>query len=76
MTDHHRRLADAAKRYREAQAELEAARLKLAERVQAAAGAGVRPVEILRAIGNVWTREYIRKLTLPREVPWQEKEGT
>lgn len=59
------RLTRDAKAYREAVAALEAARAKLTEAVRLADKAGVRQVNILRAIDNAWTREHIRKLLKP-----------
>lgn len=79
--DHEARLADAAADYRDAAAELDTARLKLAQRINAAAEDGVRQVDILRAIDHVWSREYLRKLYrgeagyVPAgDVPWQRKQ--
>lgn len=69
-----RRLARDAKAYRDAVAALDRARAKLTDAVQLATKVGVRQVDILHAIDNVWTREHVRKLT--RELPWQDKETT
>lgn len=62
MPDHEKHLAQAAQAYRRKRTEMGAAQDALAVRVRAAAAAGVRQVDILRAIDNVWTREYLRKL--------------
>lgn len=67
MPDHGKLLADTAATYRRKRTEMEAAQDALATQVRAAAKAGVRQVDIVRATGNVWTREYIRQLTRPEE---------
>lgn len=61
--DHEKLLADAAKTYRRRLTEMETARDALAARVRAAAADGLRQVEIVRATGHVWTREYVRQIT-------------
>lgn len=63
VTRHERQLQEAARRYRAAAAELGTARELLTKRVRAAAADDVRQVDILTAIGGVWTREHLRKLT-------------
>jgi hypothetical protein len=58
--DHEKALAEAAAEYRR----FIDARKKLTEAVRAAHNDGVRQVDILRATGNVWTREQVRRVCL------------
>lgn len=62
MGDYRERLAQAARRYRKAQAALEHSRDDLAELVREASHDGVRQADILRATDHVWTREHVRRI--------------
>lgn len=60
--DHTQALQKAAEHYRERAVEMDAARLALADIVREAFAAGLRKADIRRAIGNLWSREWLDRV--------------
>jgi hypothetical protein len=67
-TGHADELARLATRYRNATERLATARAELIKELRAAHAAGMRQMELVRAIDHEWTREYVAKILQASEL--------